>query len=114
LLLSRTICGESFQSQQRSLTLLFDVELLRLHVELLLCTTSGVGLFLSRESQTSGFLTGRFACLLCLHPELLLLLTSRLLGLESRQSRLVLRLTSRLSLLERALSKLLLRSTTFL
>jgi hypothetical protein len=81
-----TVCRSALKTQHSPLPLLFHIELLGLHLELLLCATGCVSLLLSREAHTSGFLTSLFTGLLSLHSELSLLLTSRLLGLESTQT----------------------------
>jgi hypothetical protein len=83
------------------LTLLFDVELLRRCTELLLCTTRSIALLLGREAQSGCFLTGAFTGFLRLQLELALLLTSRLLGLESAKTKTGRFLSSSLLRLER-------------
>jgi hypothetical protein len=96
--LTSPICGQPLQTQQCPLTLLFDIELLCLHLELLLCATGGIGLLLCRQTHSGRFLTSLFACLLGLHTELSLPLTSRFLGLERGKTLLTLSLTSLLAL----------------
>jgi hypothetical protein len=109
--LTSPICGQPLQTQQCPLTLLFNIELLCLHLELLLCATGGIGLLLCRQTHSGRFLTSLFACLLGLHTELSLLLAGLFLRLETSNTQLILRLTCALRLLERTLSELLLSLT---
>jgi hypothetical protein len=106
-----TIRFHALESKQCSLTLLFDIELLRLHEELLCSTTRGIALLLCRESHLGGSLTSLLSSLLGLELKLLLLLTGRFSGLECTQSHLTLCLTSSLSRLESFQSEIFCRLT---